>query len=412
METTTEKTTPTVEETAPSASTLFADESAVATAEEAAAETTSATVDPAGEKPAAAEETAPVEPVAEETPAETPTTEEPTTEIPAETTPVEPVAEETPSTSDEAELPSGIGDEDIGGTERTASTVSSTTSRGAIKNKVWAILATVAVVVATLGTVFGIMGYEKVNKLDTANANNGGNNTSTVVPVDHDAEAISKGKSAIDNVLAGYPGYTKEGENFIQNDGTSTTVYFKMKNNSNGKTIILPLTASGIRADSYDDFYKQLGDIENSEMLVSIGDVYKSIETYKDANPASADTIDSIVANVNKVVGDGTVYVKSSTKQVNSGINMTTRFYVDGLGDKIGFSEYVKEKTAETENKFIGKMDRAMKGGYPGGRFALDKDVSSDIEAKIAEINKPVEQPSNPAEGETGAEAEDPNASI
>ena len=412
METTTEKTTPTVEETAPSASTLFADESAVATAEEAAAETTSATVDPAGETPAAAEETAPVEPVAEETPAETPTTEEPTTETPAETTPVAPDAGETPSTSDEAELPSGIGDESIGGTERTADTVSSTTKKGGIVKK---IIVVVCVTITTVLLALGGANLAYAIKNDNApanNANNGGNNTSTDVPVDHDAEAISKGKSTIDRVLAEYnTGYTKE-ENFIQNNGTSTTVYYKIKKNSDGKTIILPLTASGVAANTYDDYYKQLGDIENSELLVTIGDIYKSIDAYKEGNPASADAIDSIVANVNKVVGDGTVYVKSSSKQVNSGINMTTRFYVDGLGDKIGFSEYVKEKTAETENKFIDKIDRAMKGGYPGGRFALDKDVSSDIEAKIAEINKPVEQPSTPAEGETGAEAEDPNASI
>ncbi len=412
METITEKTTPTVEETAPSASTLFADESAAATAEEAAAETTSATVDPAGETPAAAEETAPVEPVTEETPAEIPTTEEPTTETPTETTPVAPDAGETPSTSDEAELPSGIGDESIGGTERTADTVSSTTSHGVIKNKLWVKLAaTATLIVATLGTIFGIVVYEKVKNLNAANANNGGNNTSTDVPVDHDAEAISKGKSTIDRVLAAYPGYSKEGENFIQNNGTSTTVYYKMKNNSDGKTIILPLTASGVAANTYDDYYKQLGDIENSELLVSIGDVYKSIDTYKEGNPASADAIDNIVSKLNAIYGEGGVFIKNQTDLVDDGSQMSARFYIEGQGDKIGFSEY-GENNADAESNFIKNIQRTLNNELVDGGFAAHDDIDPSFWTKVAEINKPVEQPSTPAEGETGAEAEDPNASI
>lgn len=403
MAKTTEKTPAIVEETAPSASTLIAEETAPKTTEEATAEKT----------PAAAEDTAPVAPVEGETPAEKiPTTEEPT----AEKTPVESGAGETPSTPEEGELPSGTGGEDIGGTTLTASTMSgSTSTRSTIKKVIIATLATGAVILAALAGCFGLAGQNRkdINAINAANKNNGGNNSQTQDPVDHDAEAIAKGKSTIDGVLAGYPGYTNLGNNYIQNNGTSTTVYFKMENKTNKSVIILPLEVSGCHEDTFDGVCKYVGDLgEMGEMLISIGDVYKSIDTYKEANPASAEAIDSIAANVNKVVGEGTVYVKSSSKQVNSGINMTTRFYVEGLGDKIGFSEYVKEKTAETENKFINKMDRAMKGGYPGGRFALDKDVSSEIEAKIAEINKPVEQPATQAEGETGAETEDPNASI
>lgn len=388
METTTEKTTPTVEETTPSISSLMAEEPATATIEE----TTSEVVSEA-ETPAASEEPAPVEPAAEEKPAE---------------------AEETPSTSEEAELPSGIGHEDIGGTSHTADTMPSTKTKGKIKNKLFvtlaAVVALVATAVATLTATYAIKNNKAIDKI---NAAGGGNNTSTETPADKQAETIAKGKNTVDSVLAGYPGYAKEGENFIQNNGTSTTVYFKMKNKTNGKKIIVPVIASGVAADTFDDYFKQVGDFgENGAALLSIGNVYVSVETYKEANPVSVETIDSIVANVNKVVGKGTVYVGGSSKQVNSGINMTTRFYVDGLGDKIGFSEYVKEKTAETESKFIEKMDRAMKGGYPSGRFALDKDVSPEIEAKIAEINKPATQPTTPAEGETGTETEDPNASI
>lgn len=424
METITEKTTPTVEETAPSASTLFADESAVATAEEAAAETTSATVDPAGETPAAAEETAPVAPVAGETPAETPTTEEPTTETPTETTPVAPDAGETPSTSDEAELPSGIGDESIGGTERTAERARTRIGKaledfkGFVKKHPIMTFAVGTVLVLGMfagilvGAIYGVKVNNKVDSLAASNANNGGNNTSIDVPVDHDAEAISKGKSTIDSVLAAYPGeYTNEGENFIQNNGTSTTVYYKMKNKSNGKTIILSAVASGVTANTYDDYYKQLGDMKDSELFVTIGGSYESVDSYKEGNPASAEAIDNIVSKLNAIYGEGGVFISKQTALVDDGSQMSARFYIEGQGDKIGFSEF-REKNADAESNFIKNIQRTLNNELTDGSFAVHDDVDPSFWKSVAEINKPVEQPSTPAEGETGAEAEDPNASI
>lgn len=411
METTTKKTTPTVEETTPSTSSLMAEEPATVTTEE----TTSEVVSEA-ETPAASEEPAPVGPAAEE----------PTTETPAETTPVAPDAGETPSTSDEAELPSGIGDESIGGTELTAERARTRIGKaledfkGFVKKHPWLTLGgTVLVLGMFVGTLFGAIYSAKVNNkvdnLAASNANNGGNNTSIDVPVDHDAEAISKGKRTIDSFLAGYTEYTKEGENFIQNNGTSTTVYYKMKHKSDGETIIVPLTVRKVAANTYEDYYKQLGNMDDIDQYtnITIGAAYTSIASCKNAHTASVEDINKITSTLGQIYnvnGEEEIYISYKEHTIDDGTQASYTIYVDGQGRKMQVSGYGLNSASAAESIFkFGRI--TCEDGVGEGPFA-NTFYDESLPTKIAEINKPATQPATPAEGETGAETEDPNASI